>query len=131
MKLFKYILVLPILIGLVNDSYSQCANPPSSSPTLCLGNPLTDITIATSASGISDNGVAGVNGLPPGVAASFTANPTTYYLSWTGGNYISEKYGDITLSNPDMDQDGIAETPYVTDQVWVFDKVISPYFSDI
>ena len=122
MKLFKYILVLPILIGLVNDSYSQCADPPSSTPTLCLGNPLTDITIATLASGISDNGVVGVNGLPPGVAAYFTASPTTYYLSMSGGSYISEKYADITLSNPDLDANGIAEVPYVTDQVWVYDN---------
>lgn len=115
MKLFKYILALPILIGLVNDSYSQCANPPSSTPTLCLGNSLTDITIATLASGISDNGVVGVNGLPPGVAAYFTASPTTYYLSMSGGPYKSEKYADITLSNPDLDANGIAEPPYVTD----------------
>ena len=120
-KLFKFILTLIILIGLVNDSYSQCAGPPSSTPTLCLGNSLTDITISTSASDISDNGVPGANGLPPGVAANFPS-PNTLYLSMSGGRYMSEKYADITLSNPDLDANGIAETPYVTDQVWVYDN---------
>jgi hypothetical protein len=120
-KLFKFILTLTILIGLVNDSYSQCADPPSSTPTLCLGNSLTDITISTSASDISDNGVPGANGLPPGVAANFPI-PNTLYLSMYGGNYLSEKYADITLSNPDLNANGIAETPYVTDQVWVYDN---------
>jgi hypothetical protein len=51
-----------------------------------------------------------------------TTIPNTLYMSWSGGNYMSEKFADITLSNPDLDENGIAETPYPTDQVWVYDN---------
>ena len=58
-----------------------------------------------------------------------TTQPNTLYMSWSGGNYKSEKFADITLVNPDLDSNGIAETPYSVDanfpngsQVWVYDN---------
>ena len=51
------------------------AGSASSTPTLCVNTALTNITHATTgATGISDDGVAGANGLPGGVSASWTGN---------------------------------------------------------
>ena len=48
---------------------------PSTDPTLCINTPLTNITIATTgATGISNAGVAGANGLPAGVSSSWSGN---------------------------------------------------------
>ena len=50
----------------------------SSTPTLCINTALTNITHATTgATGISDDGVAGANGLPGGVSASWSGNVIT------------------------------------------------------
>jgi hypothetical protein len=51
-----------------------------------------------------------------------TTSPNTLYMTWSGGSYKDEKFADITLSNPDLDSNGIAERPYVEDQVWVYDN---------
>ena len=46
--------------------------------TKCINSPLTDITYSTSvATGISNNGIDGANGLPAGVSASWSANTIT------------------------------------------------------
>jgi hypothetical protein len=50
----------------------------SSAPTLCINTVLTNMThTTTDASGISDDGVAGANGLPAGVSASWASNTIT------------------------------------------------------
>ena len=50
----------------------------SSSPTLCINSVLTNIMHATTgASGISNDGVVGANGLPAGVSASWASNAIT------------------------------------------------------
>jgi hypothetical protein len=55
--------------------------------------------------------------------ASNDCSPKTLYMSWSGGNYMSEKYADITLTHTVLYiAGGIAETPYPTDQVWVYDN---------
>jgi hypothetical protein len=52
--------------------------PPSSSPTLCVNAALNPITHTTTvATGISNDGESGANGLPPGVSASWTGNQIT------------------------------------------------------
>jgi hypothetical protein len=55
-------------ITIVDDNTAGAA---SSNPTICVNTALTNITHSTTgATGISDDGVAGVNGLPPGLSAS-------------------------------------------------------------
>ena len=50
----------------------------SSSPTLCINTPLTNITVATTgATGISNSGVSGSNSLPAGVSASWLGSVIT------------------------------------------------------
>lgn len=60
-----------------------------------------------------------------------TTTPNTLYMTWSGGSYKAEKFADITLSNPDLNRDGIADTPYPSEpnndngrggQVWVYDN---------
>ena len=52
------------------------AGTPSSSPTLCVNTPLTNITIATTAA----TGIGAATGLPGGVNAVWAAN--THYYQW-------------------------------------------------
>ena len=61
---------------------------------------------------------------PPYFSWTFsTTIPKTLYMSWSGGRYMSEKYADITLTHAvRYIAGGIAETPYPTDQVWVYDN---------
>jgi alpha-tubulin suppressor-like RCC1 family protein len=50
----------------------------SSTPTLCINTPLTNITFATTgATGIVNNGVVGANGLPAGVSATWASDVIT------------------------------------------------------
>src|SRR6185437_9228470 len=64
--------------GTITVTAANTAGAPSSSPTVCPGIPLTAITIATTgATGISNNGVSGANGLPAGVSASWASNQIT------------------------------------------------------
>ena len=65
-------------VGTITITPTNTAGTPSSSPTLCINTALTPITIATtSATGISNAGVSGANGLPVGVSASWAANIIT------------------------------------------------------
>ncbi|MBB1284652.1 T9SS type A sorting domain-containing protein [Flavisolibacter sp. BT320] len=83
----------------------------SSAPTVCINTPLTAITHTTTwATGIANNNVAGANGLPPGVRASFASNTITisgtptqagsfaYSISLTGGCGSINATGTITVT---------------------------------
>jgi len=60
--------------GTIIVTAANTAGAPSSSPTLCINTLLTNITIATTgATGISNDGVSGANGLPGGVSAHWAA----------------------------------------------------------
>jgi hypothetical protein len=64
--------------GTIIVTATNTAAAPSSSPTLCRNSALTSITIATTgATGISNSGVSGANGLPAGVSATWAANVIT------------------------------------------------------
>ena len=83
----------------------------SSTPTLCINTALTNITHATTgATGISDDGVAGANGLPGGVSASWSGDVITisgtpsasgtfnYTIPLTGGCSSVDATGTITVT---------------------------------
>jgi hypothetical protein len=85
----------------------------SSTPTVCTNTAITPITHTTTGfTGISNNGVSGVNGLPAGVSASFAPNvvtisgePTvsgtfTYSIPLTGGScsVVANATGTITVN---------------------------------
>jgi hypothetical protein len=61
----------------------------SSTPTSCIYNALSNIThTTTGATGISNSGVAGANGLPSGVAASWASNTITISgTPWVSGTF--------------------------------------------
>ncbi len=82
----------------------------SSTPTLCINTALTAIThTTTGATGISNSGVSGANGLPTGVSASWTSNSITitgapsvsgtfnYSIPLTGGCGTVSANGTITV----------------------------------
>ena len=59
--------------GTITVTADNTAGVASSTPTLCINTALTNITHATTgATGISNDGVAGANGLPGGVSASWS-----------------------------------------------------------
>ncbi len=81
-------------------------------PTLCINSPLTNIThTTTGATGISNSGVSGANGLPAGVSAAFASNTITisgtptaagtfnYSIPLTGGCGTVSATGMITVNN--------------------------------
>ena len=83
----------------------------SSSPTLCVNSALTNITYTTTlATGISNSGVTGANGLPSGVSASWSSNTITisgtptvsgtfnYSIPLTGGCGNVNATGTITIT---------------------------------
>ena len=87
------------------------ANASSSTPTSCLNSAIANITHSTTgATGISDDGVAGVNGLPAGVSASWSSDVITisgtptvagtynYSIPLTGGCGNVSATGTITVS---------------------------------
>ena len=87
------------------------AGAASSSPTLCSSTALTAITHATtSATGISNSGVTGANGLPAGVSAAWAGNVITisgtpsaagtfnYSIPLTGGCGTVSASGTITVN---------------------------------
>ena len=87
------------------------AGSASSTPTLCINTALTNITHATTgATGISDDGVAGANGLPGGVSASWSGNVITisgtpsasgtfnYTIPLSGGCGSVDATGTITVT---------------------------------
>ncbi|PUU70834.1 hypothetical protein DBB36_06710 [Flavobacterium sp. WLB] len=70
----SYSTVSTITIG----STSYTVGSASSSPNVCINTAITNITHSTTgATGISNNGVSGANGLPAGVSASFASNTIT------------------------------------------------------
>ena len=92
---------------------SNTASAASSSPTVCSNNSLTNITHSTTgASGITNNGVSGANGLPTGVSAAWSGNTITisgtptiagtynYSIPLTGGCGTVNATGTITITAP-------------------------------
>ena len=87
------------------------ASVPSSTPTLCVNTALTNIThTTTGATGISNDGVSGANGLPSGVSAHWASNTITisgtptasgtfnYSIPLTGGCGAVNATGTITVT---------------------------------
>ncbi len=98
--------------GTITVNPNNTAGSPSSTPSICVNTALTAITIATtSATGISNAGVSGANGLPTGVSATWASNtitisgtPTTggtfnYSIPLTGGCGSINATGTITVNN--------------------------------
>ena len=92
---------------------SNTASAASSSPTICSNNALTNITHSTTgASGITNSGVSGANGLPTGVSAAWLGNTITisgtptasgtfnYTIPLTGGCGTVNATGTITVTAP-------------------------------
>jgi len=97
--------------GTITVSAVNTAGAASSTPTLCINSPLTNITHATTgATGISNSGVYGANGLPTGVRAVWGSNTITisgtpsvsgtftYSIPLTGGCGTVNATGTITVS---------------------------------
>ncbi len=90
---------------------SNTSGAASSTPTLCMSTALTNIThTTTGATGISNAGVSGSNGLPAGVSAAFASNTITisgtptatgtfnYSIPLTGGYGNVSATGIITVT---------------------------------
>lgn len=90
---------------------SNTASAASSTPTLCISTPLAAIThTTTGATGISNSGNAGANGLPSGVSATWAGNQITisgtptasgifnYNIPLTGGCGSASAIGTITVN---------------------------------
>jgi hypothetical protein len=86
---------------------------PATPQTICINNPIASIThTTTGAVGIANDGVAGANGLPNGVTASWNAGVITisgtpteegtfnYSIPLAGGCGTVNATGTITISNP-------------------------------
>jgi len=97
--------------GTITATANNTAGSPSSTPTLCTNTVLTNITIATTgATGISNSGVFGANGLPAGVSATWASNTITisgtptasgtfnYSIPLTGGCGSVNAMGTITVN---------------------------------
>ncbi|MDQ6471269.1 T9SS sorting signal type C domain-containing protein [Flavobacterium sp. LHD-80] len=97
--------------GTITVTANNTAATPSSNPTACIGTAMTAVTIATvGATGISNNGVSGANGLPAGVSASWASNTITisgspsvsgtfsYSVPLTGGCGSVNATGTITVN---------------------------------
>ncbi len=97
--------------GTITVTPANTAGSPSSTPTLCVNTVLTNITIATTgATGISNSGVSGSNGLPAGVSATWASNTITisgtptasgvfnYTIPLTGGCGSVNATGTITVT---------------------------------
>jgi hypothetical protein len=97
--------------GTITVNTNNTAGSPSSTPTLCINTALTSITIATTgATGISNDGVSGANGLPGGVSATWASNTITisgtptasgtfnYSIALTGGCGGVNASGTITVT---------------------------------
>jgi hypothetical protein len=106
--------------GTITVTAANTAGAASSTPTLCINTALTNITHATTgATGISNSGVSGGNGLPTGVSAAWAGNVITisgtpsasgtfsYSIPLTGGCGTVSATGTITV-NPSLVQGAIA-----------------------
>jgi hypothetical protein len=93
--------------GTITVNPSMTVGPPSSTPTLCVNAPLTNITHTTSGA----NGIGAATGLPAGVTASWSSNTITisgtptvngnfnYSIPLTGGCGSASATGTITNDN--------------------------------
>ena len=90
---------------------NNTAGAASSTPSICINTPLTNIThTTTGATGISNDNISGANGLPAGVSAHWTANTITisgtpstagtfnYSIPLTGGCGNINATGTITVN---------------------------------
>ena len=97
--------------GTITVTPANTAGIASSTPTLCINTALTNITHATTgATGISNSGVSGANGLPAGVSATWASNTITisgtptaagtfsYSIPLTGGCGVVNATGTITVT---------------------------------
>jgi hypothetical protein len=97
--------------GTITVTAANTAAAGSSAPSLCINTALTNITHATTgATGISNSGVSGGNGLPTGVSAAWSGNVITisgtptaagtfnYSIPLTGGCGTVNATGTITVS---------------------------------
>ena len=109
--------------GTITVTANMTAGAASSSPTLCINTALTNIThTTTGATGISNDGVSGANGLPAGVSAHWASNTITisgtptvsgtfnYTITLTGGCGAASATGTITV-NPNMTAGAASSTP--------------------
>ncbi len=98
---------------MINVTPNNTAGVPSSNPTACINTALTDIIQSTTgATGIADDGVSGVNGLPAGVSATWASDQITisgtptasgtfnYSIPLTGGCGSVNATGAITVGQP-------------------------------
>ncbi len=98
--------------GTITVTPNNTAGGASSTPTLCVNTALTNIThTTTGATGISNDGVSGANGLPAGVSATWASNTITisgtptatgtfnYSIALTGGCGSINATGTITVLN--------------------------------
>ena len=97
--------------GTITVTAANTAGTASSTPTVCINTALTNIMHATTgATGISNSGVSGANGLPTGVSATWSGNVITisgtptaastfnYSIPLTGGCALVNATGTITVS---------------------------------
>ena len=97
--------------GTITVTLANTVGAASTNPTLCINTPLTNIThTITGATGISNAGISGANGLPPGVIANWASNSITisgtptaagtynYSISLTGGCGSATATGTITVT---------------------------------
>ena len=97
--------------GTITVTPNNTAGAASSTPTLCINTGLTNIThTTTGATGITNDGVPGANGLPAGVSATWAANTITisgtptasgifnYSILLTGGCGAINATGTITVT---------------------------------
>ncbi len=97
--------------GTITVTAANTAGAASSTPTLCISTALTAIThTTTGATGISNSGVSGANGLPAGVSATWASNTITisgtptasgtfnYSIALTGGCGTVNATGTITVT---------------------------------
>jgi hypothetical protein len=111
---------------------------------LCINTPLTTIThTTTGATGIANNGVAGANGLPAGISATWSANTITisgtptaegifnYSIPLTGGCESVSATGTITISNPSypISNISVVNPPFGTPPYTSTFTVFSPGFT--
>ena len=113
--------------GTITVTAANTVSAGSSTPTLCINTALTNIThTTTGATGISNDGVSGANGLPAGVSAHWALNTITisgtpdiagsyiYSILLTGGCGVVNATGAImvtplpTIADAGTDQTGLA-----------------------
>ena len=108
----------------VTVTSNNTAGSASSSPTVCISTAITSITHSTTgATGISNSGVSGANGLPTGVSALWSSNTVTisgtptasgvfnYSIPLTGGCGSINATGTITVNAASVGGTATATAP--------------------